>query len=447
MSLNNSKLINGFWKNEGGSLIILGLFFFVAMLFTASLAVDFARYEQQRIKLQGIADRAVLAGAKMRRDGDGDMAPEEHVRGYFLAAGFTDAQIDRMEIVVAPVAGGRQVTVNPQGTISTLLMSLIGIDRLDLAAPARAEIAAPLPLEVVMVLDISWSMTAVTGNGQTRIENLRDAATAMVKDLMRDRDEGEVAITIVPYESWVVPPPGFLDHFQNVSGAVTDESGNSQHCAEFLDWLELRDFVESAASETLEGRDPTLANVVRDSRSAPLERSTCGPLYGHRVIRPLLTSGEAAVSAIEALQPMGSTSIDLGLRYGAMFLDQDLRPFITKQIVAGEISPSMEGRPTGVDTPDVLRVMVVMTDGENCCGARFQPSHQDEHALSVCHNLRAEGVLIYGIAFEAPANGVALMSNCSSSQSHFFNTNGEGLRATFEAIGRQIIARSLRLTL
>jgi hypothetical protein len=39
------------------------------------------------------------------------------------------------------------------------------------------------------------------------------------------------------------------------------------------------------------------------------------------------------------------------------------------------------------------------------------------------------------------------MSNCASSQSHFFNTNGAGLRATFEAIGRQINARSLRLTL
>ncbi|MFU8898055.1 MAG: pilus assembly protein TadG-related protein [Roseinatronobacter sp.] len=436
-----------FWRDEDGALLILGIFFFVAMLFTASLAIDIARYEQQRVQLQGIADRAVLAAANMRRDGDGDMNPTDHVRGYFLAEGFTSAQIDRMNIQVDPIAGGRRVTVQPQGTISTMLMSLIDINTLGVATPARAEISAPLPVEVVMVLDISWSMTAMTGNGQTRIENLRSAAAEMVRDLMQDREEGDVAITIVPYESWVVPPPGLLDYMENVSGAMSNANGTPQYCVEFQDWSELSDFRGNPTADALDGRNPAAANAVRNNRQAALSRRICGPLFGHRVTRPLVTSEDAAVAIIESLQPMGSTSIDLGLRFGAMFMDADMRPFIAERIVAGEISPSMANRPAGIDTPDVLRVMVVMTDGENCCGARFQPSVQDENALSVCHNLRAEGVLIYGIAFEAPEKGVELMSNCASSQSHFFNTNGAGLRATFEAIGRQINARSLRLTL
>ena len=53
----------------------------------------------------------------------------------------------------------------------------------------------------------------------------------------------------------------------------------------------------------------------------------------------------------------------------------------------------------------------------------------------------------FSIAFEAPENGVNLMEECASSESHFFNTNGEGMRATFQAIGRQINALSLRLTI
>lgn len=428
-----------FLRNEDGSLIILGLFFFVAILMVASMAVDLARYEQQRIQLQGIADRAVLAAANMRFDGDGAMSPEDHVRGYFQAAGYSEAQVEQLQIEIVPVDGGRQVTVLPRATLSTFLMSWVGVDSLDMATPARAEVATPSPLEVVMVLDISWSMTEMTGNGQTRIENLRQAAVAMVNDLMDGRDEGDVAITIVPYETWVVPPPGLMAHMETVDGNATDQFGNPTYCMEFADWDALR------ASQGDGGNGAV--NALRSGLAAPVERRFCGPLYGHRVVRPFLTQSAAAVAAIEALQPLGSTSIDLGLRYGAMFFDDGIRPFIQAEIDAGRISPSMTNRPAGVDNDNVLRVMVLMTDGENCCGVRFTPAEQDENALAVCDNLRDEGVTVFSIAFEAPQNGVAMMEECASSGSHFFNTNGEGLSGAFQAIGRQINAMSLRLTL
>jgi len=107
----------------------------------------------------------------------------------------------------------------------------------------------------------------------------------------------------------------------------------------------------------------------------------------------------------------------------------------------------MSNRPSGFDQNDTLRIMVLMTDGENCCGLRDTPVAQNENALAVCEDLRDEAVVVFSIAFEAPENGVNLMEECASSESHFFNTNGEGMRATFQAIGRQINALSLRLTI
>lgn len=430
-----SACFRRFHRAEDGTLIILGLFFFVAMLFAASLAIDLARYEQQRVQLQGISDRAVLAGAKMRRDGDGALSVEDHVAGYFLSEGFTAEQVARMNITVDPGMGGRGVSVAPNGTFNTLLMSMIDVNELAVATPAQAQVTAPA-IELVMVLDISWSMTQMTGNGLTRIENLREAASGMIGDLLDGREDGDVAITIVPYESWVVPPPDLMTFMTNVSGNATNAAGAPQYCMEFDDWNDL------ANAET----NPDGASPVRDSLSARIDRRYCGPMYGHRVIRPFLTTEAAAVSVVNALQPMGSTSIDLGLRMGAMFFDDDLHPYIENRIAAGEVSPRMMYRPSGVDDDGVLRVMVVMTDGENCCGLRFQPADQDRHAQDVCSNLRAANIQVYSVAFEAPENGADLMRACASGDSYFFNTNGAGLGATFQAIGRDITARSLRLT-
>lgn len=420
-------------------MVIIGLFLFVGMIFTASLALDMARFETERARLQGVADRAVLAAANIRRQGDGDPTPEEFVRGYFLAEGFTPNQLDQWTIVSGDGITGRSVTVVPTGRMRTMLMNLIGVDDLPIAAPARAEVGAAYAMEVVMVLDISGSMGARTANGLTRLQNLKTAASTMVSDLFVDRQPGDVAISLVPYESWVMPPPGMLNHFTNVIG--------SGLCADHRDWDGMSYWLGNGTTAAAQNQSALTPNAVRRSRSAPLQRVNCGTAFGFRMMRPLMTDPQAINAQINALQTMGTTSIDMGIRYGAMMLDADLRPFITAEVDAGRLPETMRGRPFGVDAPNALRIMVLMTDGQNCCGHRFQPARQDLNTKAVCDNLRAEGVVVYAVAFEAPQNGVNLMSYCASSPGHFFNTNGAGLSDAFRAIGRQINAQSLRLTL
>lgn len=442
------KVKSRYLHAEEGGMLILGIMFFVALLFCMSLAVDVARYENERIRVQGIADRAVLAAANMRRVGDGDLSPVEHVRAYFAAEGFSQAEIDNLTIIAEVGPNGRNISVWPQATMSTYLMQLIGVNTLQMATPSRAEVGGTAALEVVMVLDISWSMTAMTSNGQTRIENLRTAASNMVEDLFIDRAEGDIAITLVPYESWVVPPPGLVEQFDRVdTDLLAVHRGQPQHCIEFTDWDNLLGFIGNGNRGYLNVRSPALPNALRNVLQTRVARRNCGPLYGHRIVRPLMTDRDAIISTIQSLEPMGTTSIDLGVRFGAMFFADDLNSFIRDRIDAGQISPTMTNRPAGPDDPGVLRVMVVMTDGENCCGARAAPAVQDQRTLAVCDNLKAEGVLVYAVAFEAPPRGRDLMQACASSDSHFFNTNGSGLRGTFEAIGRQINAQALRLTL
>lgn len=448
-------------------MVIIGLFLFVGMLFTASLALDMARYEQERARIQGIADRAVLAAANMRTSGDGAVSAEQFIRGYFLSEGVTPEELENWIVVEGDGVNDRAVTIRPGGRMNTMLMTLIGVDSLPLAAPARAEVSAGMPLEVVLVLDISGSMARRTSNGLSRLDNLKVAANEMVADLMRDRREGDVAITIVPYDRWVVSASNMLT-YMNIDEPQASGVQRGWHCYEMLDWqLQRDDWLNIGGLPNgllnLPGLNiaPGLlrnvnarVNAVRNSITRPVARRDCGTMYGFRVVRPLMTNQADITAVINSLQPLGTTSIDLGIVSGAMFFDTSLRPYVNDQITAGNISPTMRGRPAGVDDQGVMRVMVVMTDGENCCqGGRpvfstnIQPADMDQNASAVCRNLRAEGILVFAVAFEAPSRGRDLMSDCASSPSHFFNTNGAGLSETFRAIGRQINAQSLRLTL
>ncbi len=419
-------------------MIIIGLFLFVGMVFAASLALDMARYEQERSRVQGIADRAVLAAANIRRDGDGASDATAFVRGYFLSEGYTAEQIDEWDIrVEGDGLTDRTVTVTPRGRLPTMLMTLIGVDDLPLAAPARATVAARSNrLEVVMVLDISGSMGARTSNGLTRLQNLKTAATTMVNDLMQDREPGDIAISLVPYESWVLPPAGLLDRLGLPGTGL---------CADFNDWNALVSSLGNTVNGTVVGQLPLLRNTVQGVSNTLMTRVNCGSAVGFRSTRLLMTDAEAINNHIEALATMGTTSIDLGVRYGALLMDAGLRPYVEDEVNAGRLPEYMRGRPFGYDDDESMRIMVLMTDGQNCCGHRGNTLQLDRNTRAVCNGLEAARVTVFAVAFEAPQSGVNLMRDCASSDGHFFNTNGEGLSEAFQAIGRQINAQSLRL--
>ena len=70
-------------------------------------------------------------------------------------------------------------------------------------------------------------------------------------------------------------------------------------------------------------------------------------------------------------------------------------------------------------------------------------SAMDTQLANLCAMVRAEEVVVFGIAFEAPPNGQTAISSCASSPSHYFNAQGLQISAAFRAIASQI--NSLRL--
>jgi hypothetical protein len=68
----------------------------------------------------------------------------------------------------------------------------------------------------------------------------------------------------------------------------------------------------------------------------------------------------------------------------------------------------------------------------------------DSQLQSACTLAKNNGVIVYGIAFEAPTNGAAQIAACASSSAHYFNASGLQISTAFRAIASNI--SQLRLT-
>lgn len=453
VTMKRSKLENfrsglkAYRRDEDGAILIFGLIVFVIMLMVGGIAVDMMRYESERVRLQGTADRAVLAAAMMRDNpaNPNQPTPEEVLRSYFDAEGL-GAYIEgegRIFIDDGVVSGFRQVEVAPRATLGTTFMRLSGVNQLDMnLAAAASEGLAQTVIEVVMVLDVSGSMAFDLINGglvpqaEPRMDALHDAAINFATALLTDNEDGRVALSIVPYSTEVVMPAGTLGYFTNLSNPPSGDLTNA-FCIDFDTWTSVTDSI----------------NAPMTRRNCDL-RSNTSKLISDMPIRPYLDNVDDAVDYINTLWANWGTSIDLGVRTGAMFLDPTLNPVIDHMISTNDVSSDFVDRPRAWDDPTVYKAMVLMTDGENCCFHSNDPATrkaslavQNADTIAVCDSLKAQGVTVYAIAFLAPPRGVELMQNCATSTGgHFFNSSSAQLVNTFNAIATHIAVQSLRLT-
>ena len=86
------------------------------------------------------------------------------------------------------------------------------------------------------------------------------------------------------------------------------------------------------------------------------------------------------------------------------------------------------------------RFMIFMTDGDNNYNA------DDDATEALCDSLKADGVEVFTVAFQAPSGGQALLEYCASSEEHYFDAdNSADFLAAFEEIGDRIESAFLRI--
>lgn len=359
---------------------IFGLFMFLCIIVMVGIGVDVMRYEKERAHLQNTLDRAVLAAADL----DQTLDPEAVVQDYFAKAGLSDSLTD---VTVTSTLGSRTVTAKAEKDISTLFMQMTGVETLSLAnvSTARESIDA---VEISLVLDVSGSM-----RHYSRLTNLKSAAKDFVDDMFDNSVPGTVTISIVPYATQVTAPQELFDQlntkFSPTEGGVFDgmtpaeqatwsadeaaaaAAAREENLSLCINW-EANDFNDTTISATKEYErtlhfDPWDDFDGRDNDPEELVRNPVCEAAESREMMLLSDDRTALKNYIDGFFADGNTSLDVGMKWGAILTDPSFQPIVAQLTdpEIGLIDSEYADRPVSHTDSETIKVIVLMTDGQN----------------------------------------------------------------------------------
>lgn len=516
-----------FLRDESGAMAAPACFTILAMVAVGGIGVDLMRMERDRTLLQYTLDRAVLAAADL----DQPKAPDAVVLDYLTKSGLEEYyQTPWWESGI----GFKKVQGTIDTTFPTHLLQHAGVDELPMYATSRAEESID-GLEISLVLDVSGSM-----GSNSRLDNLKVAAKDFIDTMVASTTEGKMSISIVPYATQVSLPESLYDLY-NIDTPADSDGNIHSRCVNFT----ASDFQTTTLSPTAE-LEGTMHFTPWDSTSRDNRTRYTNPTListpvceddSSREILPFQKDATVLKNYIENFDAGGNTSIDIGMKWGTALLDPTARPVINALTTGtGATVPSdFSARPAEYNDSDTVKVIVLMTDGQNTSQYYVESDHREGNSnvwydsatrrystynpsngryywhdvssywqtqpygnnperlnwadlfaytslkylyyglyrdwmgtssarntwyygvydsygnstkntrtRNICQAAKDQGIIVYTIGFEAPSNGVAVLQDCASSDSHYFDVQGLEISDAFASIATSI--RQLRLT-
>ncbi len=407
----------GFIRDESGVMVFFSIFLFVIILLVAGIGVDLMHFEMKRTQLQNTLDRAVLAAADLQQPLDAAAVVQDYIDKAGIDATLTGAPQVTSEI------NFKSVQANASLTVPTQFIHMVGVDNLVAPAAAAAEEAID-GIEVVMVLDVSGSM-----GWNNKLVNLKPAAREFVDTILGLAQVGDVTISIVPYNTQVNAGEALLSHYN----ASTEHSYS--HCVDFdaADFDTTALSPEQALNRTAHfdpwGSSERAFPPVATAAQGGLQQPVC-PTTGFSEIMVMSNNATQLHNKINSFQAGGNTSIDVAMKWATALVDPDTQPVISAMIEDGDVSNFNAGRPVSFDEPQVLKVIVVMTDGENT--SQYQLREDRRSGFSdVYYNADADR---YSIRIGSTPNEYFWVHN-STWRDHAYgegtNENGSAQRLTY----------------
>lgn len=455
--------IQTFLRAEEGSITVLTLFLIIAMIFTMGVAVDLMRFENHRARYQSTVDRAVLSAvrANVCLSDATDITSEEVVESHLGASGYGD--LASSVTVRRSSDGVCEVDLDSSLAVNNIFTPILDIE--DFAGPIQtAAISGVNMTEVSLVLDISGSMR----NG-TRMDDLRPAAQDFVSTVLNATQRGTTSINLIPYAGQTNPGPEMFDYLDGVRFDDTVVDGvdvewtydDAGACIDFP----TSDFQSDRLPSIESQQTPYFMNwpIAADV----MEWGWC-PSDDTAIV--YASESEADLNQMIATMPMhDGTGTHYAMKWALALLNPTTQAAFNHLISAGEIDPTFAGRPAAFSDRGTVKFIVLMTDGNitdqfrpadpydalngvralrnQSSGARETITSASDNVQSfydACDLARDQGVIVFTIAFEAPAGAVEEMSNCATSPAHFFIADGSNIDSIFQSIAGSILP--IRLT-
>lgn len=372
-----------FRKEEDGVMVAFSVILIIMMITIGGIGADIMLAEMRRTQLQHTLDRAILAAADL----DQTRAADVVVADYFDKAGVAHtlnqvtvsqslnhrsvsataaiesnlvySTVSRdMKTLMPETPGGEVYT---SGEAQALSNQLPERTSLTIGASGTAEERIG-NIEISLVLDVSGSM-----NNNSRLSNLKVAAKEFVQTMDDTTEDDTMSISIVPYAAQVSTP----DELMN---ALTTNGENPlANCLNF----QAADYNE-AFIDPFREYDQTLHSTWSSSSYDRRPNNGYVDVNGYtdcraessRELTLMQNDTDALKTYIDNMFGSGNTSIDTGMKWGTALLDPAFQPVVSSMIDSsagnsGVISNVFEGRPYEYGTNESLKIVVLMSDGQN----------------------------------------------------------------------------------
>ncbi len=405
------RKVSDFRSDEAGTVTMFVLIIFVMMLFIGGFAVDVMRSEMRRVAYSQTIDRAALAASNIVLPPD--ESPVSVAQDWWDKAGLKDEfTVDNFAPTITGKATSSSRETEIVGNVRSYnwFMHMWGQPYFEIPVKTAAQQGVS-KIEVIMVLDITGSMGEASGS-TTKIAALRQAATNFVNILKFNRDASGnptttkdpnnlISIGMVPYSSNVNIPDTLRDQFNYTNLSWWDGVADQGVQNPKINCFEIPESTYTSASlstsiaipmqavahtsssnpgaavtnpgaNNTKGQNGGVVTINASNAAIPSKNTnsfTCnhGDNFntgadesGSNLIALPSTNITALRTQINQLNPRGTTSIAVGMRWGTALIDEDARP-IYSALLSGE--PAMAGRPADNDDAETRKIIVLMTDG------------------------------------------------------------------------------------
>lgn len=438
----------GFAQDSAGDVAILFGLMTMAMFMLIGAAVDIGRWLNARDQTIAAIDAAVLAAGRTLQTNGGNQTDAIAMAQRYYSEAVKNRLVVKNDTVSFSIGdNGTSVQATGNAQINTPFMALAGIKDLQLLKNSGAEHSkamlavggnAELNLEISMMLDVSGSMGETTGTGNTKVVDMKDAASDLVDIVVwADQTKYTSKVAVVPFSGDVRPPSSLLTAAVDASlpASITKSSSGRSY----------KYFMTPCVGE----RPGT--NRYTDAASG----------VGNYVLRQYTNNGSCSTPASGEVLPMTNNKTALmnkinGLQLGGATAGQ-VGTAWTYYMLSPKWSSVLTGlaAPVAYNTPKTEKIAILMTDGEfnsehdsngitvgnPGAGSSVNGSSSSSQAMQICTQMKNSGIEVYTVGFDLGGNSTAIntLKNCATDASKAYTAdNGDQLKAAFRDIALKI---------
>lgn len=405
--------IRCFARDDGGTVALLFAMCIIVVVFALGAAIDFGRATAVASKFGGALDATTLATARAMSEQELSESEVTAFAKNFLDAQLESANLDSVTVNAISVEADPNtgsVRMSVDADVATTFSRVLNHDKIPIGRSSRAAFKLK-NVELAMVLDVTGSMC----NPCSKIAGLKSAAKEVVDVLLPNGQSTQNRIALVPYSATV--------NAGSYAAAVTNGAA--------VDTCTFEREGQKAYSDDGPGPGDYLG-VESDPSDPANNHYVCPPA----TVLPLSTTNAVLKATIDSYGASGWTAGHLGAAWGWYMLSPNWNGVWPGSIQAKEYND-----------PNTVKAVLFMTDGAFNTSYKNGPKNATsvDQTSALCANMKSKGIVIYSVAFVAPAAGEAILQECASKPAYYFDAESTTeLQTAFKSIAESL--QRLRLT-